>query len=220
MAVGPATITVTATDTGDSDCHSRTIAVTVTAANSAPMKVGTIADMSVMTADTPDAMDVATYFSDADMDTLTYGVTSSDMKVATVSVAGSMVTITPMAAGETTITVTATDAAGSNKSAEQSFKVTVSWTVTAPQNVIRDPVGSGIVRVDWDAVPGADGYYVIAVAPGNAADYETATLAYPPGATLRVAVDDLTPGQVYNVFVVAFGASGSALSEIKSVTAE
>ena len=81
-------------------------------------------------------------------------------------------------------------------------------------------MGSGIVRVDWDAVDGADGYYIIAVAPGNAADYSTAVLNYPPGDTLRAAVDDLTPGQEYNIFVVAFGAGGSAVSEIKSVIAE
>ena len=71
------------------------------------------------------AVDVAAAFQDPESDTLTYGARSSLTSVATVSRSGSMLTITPGTAGRTIITVTATDAGGSNMSASQRFRVTV-----------------------------------------------------------------------------------------------
>ena len=103
-------------------------------------------------------------------------------------------------AGTATITVTATDADGSGMTATQMFDVTVGWTLTAPTNLLPNPVGSGIVRLGWDAVPGAAGYYAIAVAPGDASDFNTAILNYPPGDKLEVAINQLTQGQEYTVF--------------------
>ena len=71
-------------------------------------------------------VDVAEAFDDPDDDTLTYAASSSVTSVATLSRSGSMMTITPgSAAGRTLITVTATDASGSNTSVSQRFKVTV-----------------------------------------------------------------------------------------------
>ena len=70
-------------------------------------------------------VDVAAAFQDPESDTLTYGATTSLTSVATVSRSGSMLTITPGTSGRTIITVTATDAGGSNMSASQRFRVTV-----------------------------------------------------------------------------------------------
>ena len=71
------------------------------------------------------AVDVAGAFRDPDDDALTHTAATSDTSVATVSVLGTQVTITQEGAGLAIITVTATDAVGSNQSAEQRFKVTV-----------------------------------------------------------------------------------------------
>ena len=60
---------------------------------------------------------------DAFRDALTYQASSSTSGVATVGVAGSDVTVTPVAAGVTTITVTASGA--DNSIATHQFKVTV-----------------------------------------------------------------------------------------------
>ena len=95
-------------------------------------------------------VDVSGAFLDPDGDPLTYAVSSSAPGVATVEMAktggsagargpaGSMLTLTPRAAGETTVTVTATDAGGSGGTATQSFRVTV-------------PVPEEDVDVDYDA---------------------------------------------------------------------
>ena len=55
-------------------------------------------------------VDLADYFSDPDDDTLAYEAESSDESKATVAIAGSTLTITPVAAGSISVTVTASDA--------------------------------------------------------------------------------------------------------------
>ena len=61
------------------DAYAEQIMVTVEAANTSPMAVGTIDPVTVMADQMSDAMDVSGYFSDADMgDTLTY-TAMSDM---------------------------------------------------------------------------------------------------------------------------------------------
>ena len=90
--------------------------------NTAPMTVGMIAPVTVTAGEMSDAMDVSSYFSDADTsDTLTYTASSGMEMYATVEVAGSMLTITGVAAGTATITVTATDMDGEIRYAEQSW---------------------------------------------------------------------------------------------------
>ena len=98
--------------------------VTVAAANTPPMAVGTIDPVTVTAGEMSDAMDVSAYFSDANTDdTLTYTAMSDMMSYATVSVSGSMLTITGVAEGMATVTVTATDTAGDY--AMQTIMVTV-----------------------------------------------------------------------------------------------
>ena len=153
VAAGMATITVTATDmAGAMDMQE--IMVTVEAANTAPTEVGTIAPVTVTAGEMSDAMDVSGYFSDSDMDTLTY-TASSDMEMyATAMVNGSMLTITGVAAGMATITVTATDMDG--EMATQEIVVTVEAVDTTPMvpTVVMATVddsdpGSASVTVTW-----------------------------------------------------------------------
>ena len=70
-------------------------------------------------------MDVSGAFRDPDGDRLTYGASSSRPSVASVAVAGSRVTVTPVSEGTAVVTVTATDVEGSNRTARQAFTVTV-----------------------------------------------------------------------------------------------
>ena len=115
-----ATITVTATDSAG---QTATQTFTVSVINPAPRSQGTIANITDLVANgSPQAVNVASNFSDTD--TLTFSARSNDINIATVGVANdSEVTVTPVAAGTTTITVTATDIAG--QTAEQTFSVAV-----------------------------------------------------------------------------------------------
>ncbi len=120
VAAGTTTITVTATDIAGQTVE-QTFSVSVT--NPVPTTVGTIADITDLVANgTPQAVNVTGNFSDPN-DTLTFSATSDDTAIATVTVMDSVVTVTPVAAGTTTITVTATDIAG--QTAEQTFSISV-----------------------------------------------------------------------------------------------
>ena len=79
--------------------------------NNAPIAVGTIAAQAVVAGESV-SIDAAAYFSDPDGDALTYSATSAATGVATTLMAGSMVTIQGIAAGTTSVKVTATDPAG------------------------------------------------------------------------------------------------------------
>lgn len=90
--------------------------------NQAPRTVGTIPEQ-VVEVDSAVAVDVAAYFTDPDGDTLTYAAVSSSEANATVTVAGSAVTVTGVAAGSAMVTVTARDPEG--LAAQQTFTVMV-----------------------------------------------------------------------------------------------
>ena len=102
-------------------------------ANNAPTASGTIPAQTVNIGGTATTVDVSSYFSDADDDTLTYTATSSDTAKATVSVSSATVSLTAVAAGTATITVTATDPGG--LSVDQTFTVTVVQPNRAPTAV-------------------------------------------------------------------------------------
>ena len=102
-------------------------------ANNAPTANGTIPAQTVNIGGTATTVDVSSYFSDPDGDTLTYTATSSDEAKATVSVSSATVTITAVAAGTATITVTATDPGG--LSVNQTFTATVVQPNRAPTTV-------------------------------------------------------------------------------------
>ena len=96
--------------------------------NQAPIAVGTIDPRTVTVGLPPVAVDVAGHFSDPDGDSLTYQASSADDTTATVSVQGSIVTISAVAAGDTTIQVTAADVSDTDSNASratQDIAVTV-----------------------------------------------------------------------------------------------
>ena len=124
LEAGAAVITVTATDAQGSNTTA-TQRFSVTVANQAPVALGALAAQTLRIDEGPVAVEVAEAFRDPDGDVLTYGAASSAAMIATVEVLGSTVAVTPLEAGAAVITVTATDADGTNTAATQRFDVTV-----------------------------------------------------------------------------------------------
>ena len=135
VAEGMAIVAVTATDPDDAFALQE-VMVTVEAANRAPVAVGTIPDAGLAVGEEVTAP-VVQFFSDPDGDELTYAAVSGDTMVVTASMAGSLITVVGVGAGETTITVTATDPEG--LSATQTANFTVTAVNQAPVLVMEIP---------------------------------------------------------------------------------
>ena len=114
-AAGSATITVTATNAGGS--AEQSFAVTVVPR--APTPVGTIEAMTLAEGGAAQAVDLADHFSGA---VVRYSVSAAPGGIVHVWESGGRLTLTPLAAGVATVTVTALGAGGS---AGQTFAVTV-----------------------------------------------------------------------------------------------
>ena len=90
--------------------------------NRPPVATGSL-PAQTMTAGESVQVNVAPFFTDPDGDPLTYTATISNNAIATVSVSGSLLTVSAVAAGTATVAVTATDLGG--LSASQTIPVTV-----------------------------------------------------------------------------------------------
>ena len=116
---GIATITITATDPEGLQGHAR---FTVAVPNRPPTTEGSISPVTIPVGATA-TIDVAEFFSEPDGQTLSYSASSSDSRVATVTVNQQIIIVSAVHHGSTAINVTATDPGG--LSATQSFTVTV-----------------------------------------------------------------------------------------------
>ena len=119
IAKGLVTVTVTARDPQGAAAQQR---FRVTVPNRAPEPVGTIPSRTLHVGETA-RVDLSAYFTDADGDALSYAAVSSNAGVARVSVSGDSVTVTAIAKGLVTVTLTARDPQGAV--AQQRFRVTV-----------------------------------------------------------------------------------------------
>ena len=90
--------------------------------NRAPLAVGAVPHQTVHVGDSA-ILDLATYFTDPDGDSLFYAATTSNEEVAAASTEGSVVLVAAVSQGSATVAATATDPGG--LSATQVFKVTV-----------------------------------------------------------------------------------------------
>ena len=183
VGVGEATVTVTASD----GVLTATQAFAVTVVNAEPEAVGSLADRRLSIPDVPVIVAASGAFHDADGDALTYGASSSDEEVATAKPSGSVVTLAPLAVGSATVTVTATDAGGSDFAATQTFEVTVRRDYDIDDDgliEVRELGQLDVVRFDRDGDGNVDpepgpGPFIRNPLPRDVAAYET---AYPDAA--------------------------------------
>ena len=128
-AAGSATVTLGVRDPSNLEA-TQSFSVKV---NKGPEASGTVPTGTAAIGATAHTVDMSTYFTDANNDTLTYTATSSDTAIATVSVSESTVTATGLTVGTVTITVTVTDP--QNQSATQTYTVNVTQPNRAPTAV-------------------------------------------------------------------------------------
>ena len=121
LAKGEAVVTVTATDEQGLTAEQ---SFTVTVPNRPPVATDTIPSRTLYKSEA-DAVDLTDHFADPDGDPLAWAAEASDAGLVALDLAagGSTLVVTPLASGETLVTVTATDPDG--LAASQSFTVTV-----------------------------------------------------------------------------------------------
>ena len=209
VSSGTAEVTVTARDPGGLTASQ---AFTVTVPNRAP---SVASGLEAVTAAVGAAVvvDVSGHFTDPDGDALEYGASSSAPDVATVSVAGSEVTVTGVSSGTAEVTVTARDPGG--LTASQAF------TVTVPNRA--PSVASGL-----EAVTAAVGAAVVVDVSGHFTDPDGDALEYgasssaPDVATVSVAGSEVTVTGVSSgtaeVTVTARDPGGLTASQAFTVT--
>ena len=100
-----------------------TVRVTVLPVNDAPVAVGTIPDQFLDEGGYEETVELTPFFDDIDGDALTFRARSSNTDVVTVTVAGAVLTLTPVVYGSASVTVTAADPGG--LTATQTFAVGV-----------------------------------------------------------------------------------------------
>ena len=145
------------------------ISVTVLEMNHPPAALGSLPGVSLQVGDGARQVDVSGAFEDPEMDALSYDASSSTPGVAQVRISGSQAVLTPVARGDATITVTATDVAGSNTPAEQRFNVRVKGRrgVTLSRDAVSVDEGStNTYTVVLDSEPTGD-VTVTPVVPAN-----------------------------------------------------
>ncbi len=167
-ASGSATITVTATDSGNL-VATDTFIVTVQPTNDGPTVVNPIVDQSAIEDSAPITIDLTGVFADVDDTTLTLAASSSNGSLVTTSLSGNLLTLTlaPNASGSATITVTATDSG--NLVATDTFIVTVQPTNDGPTVV--NPIVDQISKRIRLQLP--------SISPGVFADVDDTTLTGP-----------------------------------------
>ena len=173
LAAGSATITVTASDGSLSGVQS--IPVTVSApSNSAPVAVGSISAIVLQVGGDAASVNIAPYFSDPDNDSLGYSASTSDSAIATAAMSNEALSITPLAAGSATITVTASDG---SLLATQTIGVTVNPAAAEAVEVHANsaPISSG--SIPSQTLSTGDGATSIFL-PGYFSDSDGDTLTY------------------------------------------
>jgi hypothetical protein len=155
-AIGKGTATITVTgDDGRGKSSSQTFDVTVL--NEAP--VGTsIPERTLKVTDAPIVVDIAPYFSDVDDEVLQYQAFSTNNRVATVSIEGSKITITPQEAGSIDVVVKVSDG---TETIQQTMKVTVEEVFPqAVQNLRWRAPSYNEAWIAFDPVANADEYII------------------------------------------------------------
>ena len=206
---GTATITVTAADGyGGSVADSFTVRV-----KAAPVVASAISDVSGLEEGATREVSLSGVFSDADGDSLTVTAASSDEGIATVSVSAdrSALTVSGVAEGTATITVTAQDADGNRVS--DAFQVPEPVPEPEPVELPGPVLGLELtathdsVGVSWSAPESGDAPrgYIVHLKPEDGGKGRTKT---PKAKKTKVTFDNLEAGRTYKVWVRAENEAG------------
>ena len=196
-----------------------TTPTTTTPANRAPQASQSIPDQTVLFGD-DEQLDMGSYFTDPDGDTLTYEATSSNTHVATVSVSESTVTLSTMNLGRANVMVTARDPGG--------LTATQSFSVRGERPPNRAPESSSSVpdrtlKLDEDETANIDMNRYFTDPDGDTLTYE-ATSSNTHVATARVSGSTVTLTASHlgraNVRVTARDPGGLTATQRFSVTVE
>ncbi len=173
LAEGTTTVMIMVRDTGGLTI-TRNFTVTVNPApNAAPVAVGTIAPFTLTAGTASTIIDLAAHFSDPNGDPLTYTAISANAAVATVGISNSLLTLTPLAEGTTTVMIMVQDTAG--LTITQNITVTVNpapnaiptFTSVTAFSVMENITTVGTVTaVDTDEEDAITGYTVTAINDG------------------------------------------------------
>ena len=178
---------------------------TTQATNTAPMADVATSTESVMAGATS-SVNVSSYFSDADSDTLTYSSMSDDTAVATVNATGNPVMITGVTEGTTTIKVYASDGMdGTN--AMHTITVTVTAAPVGLQDITDGSISvtnnaNGSIDVNWMGGYNADRFIVVA-AELNSDPFVYESTMVSDGMARMATVTGLNSGSSYLVIVIA-----------------
>ena len=173
--------------------------------NRAPLTVSYIDVGPLHVGGSAATVNAASYFSDPDNDKLTYSVNSPSPAIATVSISGSTVTVTPVAVGMTgKIVVTARDPGG--LTATQDFNVTVQNPPPLPKN--RAPKAVGSVS---DVTLKVGGSSATRSVSGKFSDPDGDTLTYSVSSPNPSIVTVSISGNTVTVAPVAAGTSGKII---------
>ena len=111
-----------------------TVEVTVAPVNDAPEPVGVIPDQMLDEGGGEATVELGPFFEDIEGDALTFRASSSDPQVAAVTVAGTVLTLTPVVYGSAAVTVTAEDPEG--------LSAALSFAVGVGDRLVREVVGN------------------------------------------------------------------------------
>ncbi|MCD9026452.1 M4 family metallopeptidase [Cohnella silvisoli] len=144
LSMGNAYVSVMAND-GHGHYETNTFVVTVSSTNRAPIVSNPISSKTATVGGLDVSVPLSGVFTDQDADPLTYTATSNATSIATVSVAGSTLTVHPISNGTASITVTADD--GHGHTMNTTFTVTVSLASSGGGSggtpPVDPPVGGG-----------------------------------------------------------------------------
>ncbi len=132
--------------------------------NHAPTVVAPIPARVVEVASDPAAEELSAYFRDPDGDPLAYSAVSAAQRVADVEIAGSVLTIRPLAVGRSVVTVGAADPGGGE--AEQSFLVTVEASRSDRARILKRSLAAFGRAVGTETVEAIGGRLETADEPG------------------------------------------------------
>lgn len=183
--------------------------------NAVPMVSMAIDDMILANPDTSLTIDLNQHFDDADMESLTYSAESAAVRVAAVSVSGSILTVRGVNHGTTTITVRATDPLGTSAMTSFSVRVNAVPMVANPLADVVVTVGTPLTIDVSNTFSDADSGDTLTITAVSS-NVSLATISM-NSSTNQLTITGVAPGDV-DVTVTATDDHGASASDTFSTT--